>query len=146
ALGAGAQQGDGGRRGVPIEASTVAAHRAALAERRGREAARVVELEESATGRAAEEAAGAARVEGIRSARRRLEERSDAVAALRRDLEVHAAQHEARRAELARRLTEVDERLARHASERAEAEQHRIHLDQLAIHTGRLAAFVQDRL
>jgi len=146
ALGTEVQHVDSERRDVSIEASTVAAHQAELAERLERESARVVELEESLTALAAEEAAGAARVEGIRSARRRLEERSDAVAALRRDLEVHAAQHEARRAELARRLTEVDERLARHASERAEAEQHRIHLDQLALHTGRLAAFVQDRL
>src|SRR5205814_1523473 len=83
---------------------------------------RVVELEESLTALAAEEAAGAARVEGVRSARRRLEERSDAVAALRRDLEGHAAQHEARRAELARRLTEDRDRLAPHASERGDAE------------------------
>jgi chromosome segregation protein len=146
AIGAEVQQVDSERRDVSIEASTVAAHQSELADRLEREAARVLELEASLTALAAEEAAGAARVEGIRSARRRLEERSDAVAALRRDLEVHAAQQEARRTELARRLTEVDERLARHASERAEAERHRLHLDELAVHTGRLAEFVQGRL
>ena len=72
ALGTEVQQVDSERRDVSIEASTVAAHQAELAERLERESARVVELEESLTALAAEEAAGAARVEGVRSARRRL--------------------------------------------------------------------------
>jgi chromosome segregation protein len=146
ALGAELQQVDSERRDASIEASTVTAHQAELAERLERESTRVAELEESLSALGVDEADGAARVEGIRSARRRLEERSDAVAAMRRDLEVQAAQQEARRGELARRLTEVDERLARHASERAEAEQRRLRLDDLALHTSRLAGFVQDRL
>ena len=146
AVGADVQHVDSERRDVAVEATTVAAHQGELSERIEREAARVAELEESLAALAEEEVAGAARVEGIRSARRRLEERADAVATLRRDLEVRTAQHETRRAELTRRRTDVDERLTRHASERAEAEQRRMQLDDLAMHTGRLAVFVQDRL
>jgi chromosome segregation protein len=146
ALGAEVHQLDSDRRDAGIEASTVAAHQSELAERLDREAGRVVELERSLAALGADEAEGAARVEGMRSARRRLEERADAVAALRRDLEVQAAQHEARRAELARRLTDVDDRLARHAVERADAEQRRVRLEELAMHTGRLATFVLARL
>jgi chromosome segregation protein len=64
---------------------------------------------------------------------------------MRRDFAVQAAQLEARHVELARRLAEVDARLERHASERADAEQHRVRLDELAHHTGRLATYVQER-
>jgi chromosome segregation protein len=146
AVGAELQQVEGERRDVAIESSTVALHQSELGERIEREAARILELEASLAALADAEVAEAARVEGMRSARRRLEERTDAVAALRRDLEVRTAQQETRRAELTRRRTEVDERLASHASARAEAEHRRVQLDDLATHTGRLAEFVQSRL
>ena len=94
----------------------------------------------------AEEAAGVERLEALRTARRRLEERIAAVGALRTGLEVQAASVEVRKAELTRRLAEIEDRLARHADERQDAQAERQRLETLVARTDRLAAFVANRL
>jgi chromosome segregation protein len=134
------------RRDVLVEGDAVRAHLDELAERIGREAARVAQLDDTLPALEAEEAAGAERLEALRTARERLEERVTAVGALRTGLEVRAASVEVRKAELSRRLAELEERLARHARERDEAKSERERLEGLLAHTDRLAAFVADRL
>jgi chromosome segregation protein len=71
-----------------------------------------------------------------------LDERATTVGAQRRDLDVRAAQLAERRRVLAHRLTEVDDRLARDPERRAEAERHRVALEQ----RGRGYAEVGERL
>src|SRR3954471_18578188 len=107
------------RRDVAVEGDAVRVHLDELAERIGRESARVAQLDDVLPTLEAEEAAGAERLEALRTARERLEERVAAVGALRTGLEVRAASVEVRKAELSRRLAEIEERLARHAQERA---------------------------
>ena len=134
------------RRDVAVEGDAVRVHLDELAERIGRESARVAQLADILPTLEAEEAAGAERLEALRTARERLEERVSAVGALRTGLEVRAASVEVRKAELSRRLAELEERLARHAHEREEAQSERERLERLLAHTDRLAAFVTDRL
>jgi len=131
---------------VAIEGDAVRVHLDELAERIGRESARVAHLDESLPVLEAEEAAGAERLEALRTARERLEERIAAVGTLRTGLEVRAASVGVRKAELSRRLAELEERLARHAEERQQAQSERQRLDTLLVRTDRLAAFVADRL
>jgi chromosome segregation protein len=119
------------------EADSLRAHLAGLRERQRREAARIAELEAALPALEAEEAAGAERVAAARAARARHEERAAALAALRRDLEVTAAALEQRRALLARRLAEVDERLA---ADRAAREQAAARLAAAALTGERLVA------
>ena len=76
---------------VAIEGDAVRVHLDELAERIGRESARVAHLDESLPVLEAEEAAGAERLEALRTARERLEERIAAVGTLRTGLEVRAA-------------------------------------------------------
>ncbi|HEV3354779.1 MAG TPA: AAA family ATPase, partial [Acidimicrobiales bacterium] len=134
------------RRDVAVEGDAVHVHLDELAERIGREAARVAHLDDVLPTLEAEEAAGAERLEALRTARERLEERVGAVGALRTGLEVRAASVEVRKAELSRRLAELEERLARHAEEREQAQFERERLDTLLTRTDRLIAFVADRL
>jgi chromosome segregation protein len=134
------------RRDVAVEGDAVHAHLDELAERIGRESARVAQLDDILPALEAEEAAGAERLEALRTARERLEERVAAVGALRTGLEVRAASVEVRKAELSRRLAEIEERLARHAAEREQAKSERERLERLLVHTDRLSAFVADRL
>jgi chromosome segregation protein len=134
------------RRDVAVEGDAVHVHLDELAERIGREATRVAHLDDVLPALEAEEAAGAERLEALRTARERLEERLAAVGALRTGLEVRAASVEVRKAELSRRLAELEERLARHAAEREQAQYERERLDSMLTRTDRLAAFVADRL
>jgi len=134
------------QRDVAVEGDAVHVHLDELSERIGRESSRVAQLDDALPALEAEEAAGVERLEALRSARERLEERLSAVGALRTGLEVRAAGVEVRKAELTRRLAELDERLARHANEREQAQTERVRLDTMVAHTERLAAFVADRL
>ena len=134
------------RRDVAVEEETVAAHLAELVERVEREEARVAELDALLPALEAEEAAGAERVMAMRAARSRLDERTAAVAALRRDVEVRSAGLDERRALLTRRLAEVEERLHRNVSEREAASDRRVRLESRLLATTRLAAVVADRL
>jgi chromosome segregation protein len=97
------------------------------------------ELEASA---AAEEEAALAE----RAARARVAERAAAVAALRRDLEVRAAGLEERRTLTARRLEEVEQRLARTTAERSAAAARRSLLVVAATATDALASVVGSRM
>jgi chromosome segregation protein len=93
-----------------------------------------------------EEESAAARVVAERSARTRIDQRAQAVAALRRDLEVRAAGLEQRRAVLERRSSEIEERLERDKVERVAAEQRRVVIDRNIAHLDRLGGLVADRL
>ena len=80
-----------------------------------------------------------------REASQRLDQRTAAVAAIRRDLEVRAASIEERRRILVGRQTEIEDRLSRSVEERQMAEQRRIELDFLAEQTELLHVAVEDR-
>jgi chromosome segregation protein len=80
-----------------------------------------------------------------RNASQRLDERAQAIASQRRDLEVQVASLEERGRVLQTRQVEIDERLSRSIAERAEAETRRIELDQQADRTEALHAIVQDQ-
>jgi len=117
-----------------------------LVERFAHDSRRLSELE--ALLPALDQAADAAvqRALAERAARARLAERTSAVAALRRDLDVRAAGLEERRTMLTRRLAEVDQRLARHQSERAEATQRRAWLDGVAAAVMSLSSMIATRI
>ena len=80
-----------------------------------------------------------------REASQRLDQRTAAVAAIRRDLEVRAASMEERRRILVGRQTEIEDRLSRSVEEREMAEQRRLELDFLAEQTELLHVAVEDR-
>jgi chromosome segregation protein len=88
----------------------------------------------------------AQRATAERAARNRLAERSAAVATLRRDLEVRASQIEERGTLLGRRLSEVEQRLARHADDREKATERRERLDGMDRAVSHLGTFVRARL
>ncbi len=81
-----------------------------------------------------------------RAERQRLAERGDAIATLRRDLEVRATGVEQRRAMLSRRLAEVERRLEGNVAEREQAERRRAQLLAKAEAVARLRSFVEQRL
>ncbi len=120
-------------------------HRSEMASRLEREEARITELEGMLPALEAEAAAEAEAAMAERAARSRLAERATAAGALRRELEVRAAGLEERRALTARRLAQVDERLARTTAERAHAAVRRVQLLAADRATGRLAAMVASR-
>jgi chromosome segregation protein len=103
------------------ELETARTQRQELAQRIGREAGRITELEELLPELQRLAAAEAEKAAAERAARYRLSERSAAVAAMRKDLEVRAAGLEERRTLTTRRLKEVEERLRRNVTERDEA-------------------------
>ena len=100
------------------------------------------ELQSLLPGLEAEAEAEAARAVAERAARSRLAERTAALAAMRRDLEVRAAGLDERRAMSRRRLAEVDDRLRRHVAERDEAAARRQELEHAMTVTEQLAALV----
>ncbi|HEV7888575.1 MAG TPA: chromosome segregation protein SMC [Acidimicrobiales bacterium] len=134
------------RRDVGVEHEALRSQMAELAERVGREGARVAELERLLPGLEAEEAKGAERVMAMRAAQGRLNERVSAVAALRRELEVRAAGLEERRTLLTARLAEVEQRLEHNVSAREVAASRRVRLEAVATATARLEAAVAERL
>ncbi len=81
-----------------------------------------------------------------RAARDRLAERAGAVATLRRDFEVRASALEERRALLARRLQQVEQRLAHTVAEREQAAFRRERLEANQSAVSRLRTFVSARL
>jgi len=93
------------------------------------------------------EAVAGAEVAAARAAeRRRLQERTEAVAAMGTELEIRRAGLEQRRHYLAARLAEVENRLERTGADRAQAETHRAALELAAVRTDRLAAAVDRRV
>ena len=127
------------------ERAAATAQQHELASRLERERARLSELQSLLPGLEAEAEAEAARAVAERAARSRLAERTAALAAMRRDLEVRAAGLEERRAMSRRRLAEVDDRLCRHVADRDEAAARRQELGLAMTVTGHLAALVAAR-
>jgi chromosome segregation protein len=103
------------------ELESALARRVELADRAGREARRIAELEALLPELEQLAAVEAERAAAERAARYRLAERAAEVAARRRRLEVRAAGLEERRTLTIRRLREVEERLRRNIAERDDA-------------------------
>ena len=127
----------------------VAAERTALEPQRVEMAARhVVDLKTVVAREAAlpalveAESEAAARASQRREASRLLDERSNAMQALRKDLEVRAAGLEERQRMLSARSAEIDARLSQHREERVAAEARRLELDQVLAHTQTLHGVV----
>jgi chromosome segregation protein len=121
-------------------------HVVELTERVTHDRARLTELEASLSVLEAEEAHALEQQRAMESARSSLDERTAAVAALRRDLEMQAASIDERRQFIRHRLAEIEERLSHHEVERREAEARRIELDRRSVATERLTTMVTYRL
>jgi chromosome segregation protein len=134
------------RRDVTTTVAAEQGHRDGVAERLARDQHRVSELEAVLPGLEEAAAAESERLLAERTARSRLVELEQAVAARRREYEVRRAGIEGRRAMLNARQAEVEARLHRHVSERAEAELRREWLQRLILATDRLHARVAGRL
>ena len=127
------------------ELETVAAQRRELERRLERERERISELEGVLPELESLAAAEAERAAAERMARFRLAERTAAVAATRRELEVRAAGLDERRTMTVSRLHEVEERLERKVAERAEAATRRRQAELALAVTDRLFAMVRNR-
>ncbi len=127
------------------ELESVRAQRQELAQRIEREAARIAELEGLLPELQRLAAAEAEKAASERAARYRLSERSAAVAAQRKDLEVRAAGLEERRALTSRRLGEVEERLRHNVAERDQAATRRRAAEAAAGVTDALLVLVRRR-
>lgn len=128
-----------------IELESVEAQRTELADRQRADEASVLALTDSLPALLEAENELAARQAARREAAQRLDTRTAAVAALRRELEVQAAGIDERRRMLGARLDEIEVRLSRSVEEREQAEARRHELDALAEHTESLHAIVMDR-
>jgi chromosome segregation protein len=117
-----------------------------LVARQAVERSRVAELEALLPELEAAAAEESRRASWERAERQRLAERGDAIATLRRDLEVRATGVEQRRAMLSRRLAEVERRLEGNVAEREQAERRRAQLLAKAEAVARLRSFVEQRL
>ena len=127
------------------ELEAVRAQRQEMAERAQRESSRISELEALLPELQRLADAEAEKAAAERAARYRLSERAAAVAAMRKDLEVHAAGLEERRTLTSRRLREVEERLRRNVAERDEAAARRRAAEAAAGVTDALMALVRSR-
>ena len=133
------------RRDVEAEAEAMRADAAELAARVEREGARIAELSALLPALEAEEAARGERTLARQAARRRLDDQERAVAALRRDLAGKTAGIDERRGFLTRRRAEVEDRLRRFESERADAGARRVRLEEDARTLADLAEVLQQR-
>jgi chromosome segregation protein len=128
------------------EAQALEAQSRDLSGRRQRELARAAELEPLLATLEAQARQESERARGEREARDRLAERRQAVATLRRDLEVRATGVEERRSLLGQRLAEVERRLSGHVAERQRAAERRSQLEATARAVAELGRFVSGRL
>ena len=133
------------RRDVETELQALARPFEEARERLARDEARIAELESVLPDLESEESSGTEELNGLRAARARLDERAEAVAALRTDVEVRAAALEQRRTLLSQRLAEVERRLGRHTGDRAAAEERRRGLELQLTATDRLARLVSSQ-
>ena len=134
------------KRDGDTEIESLHSHLADLDARVGSEQARINELDVLLPALESDEAGVLERGREMSAVRSRLEERAAAVGALRTDIEVRAASLDERRRFLRRRFDEVEERLTRHATERAQAEERRTELERTQVAVERLSALVSDRL
>ncbi|HEX3425908.1 MAG TPA: chromosome segregation protein SMC [Acidimicrobiales bacterium] len=140
------RRADRERHEVAAELAALEAQRRQLQERRDREAQRIAQLEELLPRLELLAAASAERSAAERAERARLGQRSSALAALRRDIEVRAAGLEQRRALLSRRLEEIEARLRNHAEQRDQVAARREVHARSAQAVERLAVLVADRI
>jgi len=133
------------RSDVLAETDALRADAAELAARVEREGSRVAELDALLPALEAEEAARGERTLASQAARHRLEDQERAVAALRQDLAGKAASLDERRGFLTRRQAEVEDRLRRFESERADAGARRVRLEDDARTLAGLAEVLQQR-
>jgi chromosome segregation protein len=134
------------RRDASTEAESLQGHTADLSARVAREQARIAEIEVLLPVLDAEETDSAQRARAMAEAKEQLDLRANEVGALRADLEVRSTGLADRRQFLARRLTEVEERLAGSMQARREAEVRRVELDRKQAAVDRLGLLVDERL
>jgi chromosome segregation protein len=113
-----------------VELAGIAAEQEALQAQRATDVEGIAALEVRVPALEAEAAEAQSLFESRALVQLELDERATTVAGQRRDLDVRTAQLAERRRVLEHRLTEVDDRLARDPERRAEAEHHRIALEQ----------------
>ena len=133
------------RRDLVSEKEALDLHRRSLIARLAGESERITELDQLLPGLEELAAFQARRALAERARRARLAERSAALAALRRDIEVRAAGLEQRRGMLTSRLAEIEGRLRHHADQRQQVAARREAWDRAAIVTERLTALVAAR-
>ena len=134
------------RQEAATELASLTTQRAELVARRDREAERIGQLHELLPQLEELAAASAARALVERAHRERLAQRSSALAALRRDIEVRAAGLEQRRLMLSRRLAEIDGRLRNDAEQRERLAIRREEHARTTVVVERLAALVATRV
>lgn len=113
-----------------VELAAIAAERDALQVQRAADVEGIAALEVRVPALEAEAAEAQSLFESRALVQLELDERATTVASQRRDLDVRTAQLAERRTVLEHRLAEVDDRLARDPERRAEAERHRVALEQ----------------
>ncbi|MDQ1400339.1 MAG: chromosome segregation protein [Acidimicrobiaceae bacterium] len=134
------------RHDAQAERAALVTQRVDLAARLERETQRIAELEQLLP--RLEELATVSAERGLaeRAKRTRLADRSAALTALRRDIEVQAAGLEQRRALLSRRLAEIEGRLSLDAEQRQHVAARRAQHARTAVVAGRLATLVAARV
>jgi chromosome segregation protein len=123
-----------------VEVGGIRSEWSSLQEQRAQDVAQVATLEVRLPALEAEAAEAQSLFESRALVQLELDERATTVAQQRRDLDLRAAQAAERRAVLEHRLTEVDDRLARDPERRAEAERHRVALEQRGAGYGAVGA------
>jgi chromosome segregation protein len=113
-----------------VELAAIAAEQDALLAQRAADVEGIAALEVRVPALEAEAAEAQSLFESRALVQLELDERATTVAAQRRDLDVRTAQLAERRLVLEHRLSEVEDRLARDPERRAEAERHRVGLEQ----------------
>jgi chromosome segregation protein len=136
----------GQRDDVTGEVAALGEQQGDAADRRERDHERILELEELLPQLEAADAELAERSRAMAEAKRRLDEQATAVGLLRSDLQRRRAGVEDRKGFLARRLAEVEQRLAGSVEARRQAEARRVELDARERALDRLSGFVGDRL
>ena len=142
----GLQRVEADRRDAATETEALRSHADELAERVGREQARVAELDLLLPRLEAQEAEGAEQARAMAAAKGNLDERAAMVGSQRADIEVRAAGLDDRRQFLRARLVDVEARLEGTTEARREAEIRRVELDVKQTAVERLAALVPERL
>ena len=146
AAGDGLQRVENERRDVATQRDAFTTRRAEITSRLERESARRDELAAILPVLEDEEAQRVEQGRALAEARRRLDERTAALASSRREIEVAGAGVEQRRSVLTQRRAEITERLERDQTERSQAAARKADLDRRAMATERLAVHVADRL
>jgi chromosome segregation protein len=134
------------RRDAQSEQAALLAQRVDLAARLERETQRIGELQQLLPRLEEFATATAERAVVERVKRTRLVDRSAALAALRREIEVQAAGLEQRRALLSRRLAEIESRLRHDSEQRRHVAARREQHERTAVIAGRLASLVATRV